>query len=214
MREFSLKENLEAEVVKVQETLEALPWNDPVFYANWVAQTHYYCSHTTRLLALGAVRSALSQQALHNRFLQHAGEEKGHEKLCDLDLKSLGYKKEDFSELPGTAALYQTQYYWLEHQNPLSFFGYILGLEHLASKLGKITSEASTAHGSKSTHFLRVHAEEDIDHVEKAIQQVEQFPQEVQPLIVENMRQSLGHYARMAEECFKVSQQMRSKKTA
>lgn len=215
MKTTTIKDVIATEMRKMQQVIEQMPWEDPVFYANWAAQTRYYVSHSTRLLALGAVRTSLNNQELHQRFLKHAEEEKGHEKLCDLDLKSLGYQKDHFfPEFPGTAALYQTQYYWMEHQNPLAFFGYIFALECLASNLGPLMLERSQAHGPKGTHFLRVHVEEDSDHVEKALNQVTQFPPEVIALIEKNMQQSLSNYARMLSECRDAAMTARQRKVA
>jgi len=196
-----LKE-LQQGLADMGEKFKAAPWEDKNFYAQWLAQTTFFTRHTTRLLSLAGAHCPREYQALHNRFLEHAGEEKGHENLTLLDLKCVGEKIDSFHELPSTQSLYQTQYYWIEHKSPMAFFGFILALECLADKHGHmLVDRAQGAYGPKGVHFLRVHAEEDVDHSNEAIAQVEALPKEYHPMIIENMHQCFANYDAILNDC-------------
>lgn len=191
------------------------PWEDKNFYMAWVAQTNYYSRHTTRLLAMAGALTPMENQEMHNRFLKHAAEEKGHEKLTLLDLKYFNETLESFSEFPCTQSFYQTQYYWIEHQDPMAFFGFILYLECAAAKIGgPITKRVEGLYGPKACHFLRVHAEEDIDHAAEAIAKVEKFPPKIQSMVIENLKQSAENYANILNACAEYAQQAAKKSAA
>src|SRR3712207_1317678 len=97
--------------------VEAYPWKHKASYANALAQTYYYVSHSTRLLAVSASRFALEDEALHRRFAAHMVEEKSHHLLAAHDLKVLGHSLTDFPELPATHAFYESQYYKSGYQD-------------------------------------------------------------------------------------------------
>lgn len=206
MKNRSLFDQLDASLKQSSESLLQAPWEDPNFYAAWLAQTTYYVRHSTRLLALAGALSPLDQQEFHNRFLKHAAEEKGHENLTLLDLKHLGQKIENLPEFPATQSFYQTQYHWIEKISPLAFFGYILCLECLAVQVGPQLSKITTdLYGPKGSHFLRVHSEEDIGHVKEAVARVEKLPLETQDLILKNMLQSFENYDNILRSCIKTA---------
>jgi uncharacterized ferritin-like protein (DUF455 family) len=134
----------------------------------------------------------------HRRFLEHASEEKGHETMLLNDLKNLGYKIEDFPELPETRMFWEPQFYKIQHVDPLSVMGYIVALEALATELCpklKIILEANHPAGSFS--FIKVHGEDDPDHVEKALAVIYSLPPERQKHIQENFVQSVLAYQAM-----------------
>jgi hypothetical protein len=85
---------------------EDFPWRQANCYADLMAQTHWYTRRTTRILGLAAVHFKHDCDQLHSRFLQHAAEEKGHEKIALNDIRHLGYDLNDFNESPLTMALY------------------------------------------------------------------------------------------------------------
>jgi hypothetical protein len=137
----------------------------------------------------------VEHEKLHHRFLQHAKEERSHHLLAERDLQKLGYSLADFPELPLTSALYQSQYYRVEYVSPFSIFGYILALEGNAVAHGSWVYEVvRNAHGDDTTAFLRVHAEEDPSHLDKAFVAVEAFPAGEKAQVVENLRFSLSMY--------------------
>lgn len=210
MKKNTLMEELDHQLEITGKALQQSPWSNPEFYAQWLAQTTFFVRHSTRLLSLSAGLCSQDYQAYHQRFIQHAQEEKGHENLTLLDLKSLHRRIEEFSELPSTQSFFQTQYYWIMQKNPLAFFGYILCLECLAVKQGPALTKAVTeSHGPKSAHFLRVHSEDDVDHVKEAVKQVSEMPPDVQELIFQNLQQSFANYRNILAECRALSQHHR-----
>lgn len=183
--------------------LARFPWEDRKAYADWVAQTYYYVSHSTRLLAASAARFPLDERgnALHLRFASHMGEEKKHELLCLHDLRVLGASIADYPEHHSTRAFYEGQYFKIEHQDPLALFGYILPLEAIGPSAAKVwMPRIIGAHGEKSASFIKLHAEEDVDHLDKALHMLESVSDSARRLVEINMRQTSFGYVAMLED--------------
>ncbi len=176
----NLKENLYVHLNNISDTADKFPWSDKMQYAMFLRQTYSFVCHSTRLLCLTAANT--DHQGFHNRFLDHALEEKSHEKLLEKDFRSLGVDLHSLPELLPTKGVYQTQYYWIEHVHPLSLFGYILLLEGLAVEAGKeVYQKTKAAHKDSACNFLRVHVVADEDHLPKAFQTLEECtPQELE----------------------------------
>lgn len=207
MPKKNVNEELKALVSSAKKQIEAFPWEDKNAYAAWVSQTYCFVRHSTRLLALAGARTPFVSQELHNRFLAHWVEEKGHEKLLLNDLKTLNSRPEEYPEMPGACALYQTQYFYIEHRSPMAFFGYILGLESLAAYFGEyLNQRIEKAWGPKAAHFIRVHAEEDIGHTEEALKHIMSMSPEDQDIVIQNLKQTYCYYEQMLSECREVSQ--------
>lgn len=152
------------------------PWDDKRAYAEFLAQTYYYICHSTRLLAASAARFSQEDQGMHKRFLHHTDEENSHELLALRDLQKLGYNIQDFPEMVQTRMLYEVQYYKVEHCDPAALMGYILALETLAGRDFKWLKEKVTGlYGKECAKFIQVHADEDPDHIEKAVQVIEKL---------------------------------------
>lgn len=184
-----------------QALLEA-PWHDKGFYAEWLAQTGHFVKHSTRLLTLAAAHCNEEQTAYHNRFIPHAAEEKGHDKLTIMDLKNMNLDFKNFPEAAATQSLYQPQYYWIQFKSPLAFFGYILCLEVIAKNAGPFICERTTKeHGPKASHFIRVHAEEDEEHVEEAMKMVAGITGPDETYIMQSLIQGCDNYVKMLEYC-------------
>lgn len=197
-----LKKVYQAELGKIKSHLEAFPWEDKDAYGNWCAQTYYYVCHSTRLLALSASRIPLQQDEHYQRYLKHISEEDNHEKLAFGDLKKLGYQPKDFPELPVTAAFYQTQYYYIEHQNVFALFGYILILEGMSAAFGMgCYQRAKAAHGAPATNFWRVHAEEDPGHIDQAFKYIETLDADAIAAITRNLKESTARYGELLDTC-------------
>jgi hypothetical protein len=181
-----------------------LPWNDPCVYGYWLAQTFYYVSHSTRLLAAAASRFGCDDHgtALHWRFAAHMGEEKRHELLCLHDLKQLNLTLDRFPERHSTRMFYEPQYFKVEHQDPIVLFGYIFPLEMLSlceAGRGMLTITEG-AFGRQATTFLRVHIDDDPDHIEKAYQALEGANSAQLKLIEQNLRQTVFAYDAMLRD--------------
>lgn len=147
--------------------IRSFPWENKIAYAQFLAQTYYYVCHSTRLLAASAARFTQVDQNMHRRFLKHTEEENSHELLALRDLQKLGFQIKDFPETIHTKALYEVQYYKVEHIDPASLMGYILALETLAGTDFVWLKEKLTAiYGKECVKFVQVHADEDPDHIE------------------------------------------------
>ncbi len=83
------------------------PFANPEAYAQFLAQTRHYVVHTTRLLGVTAGRIGEEREKLHNRFMQHAAEERSHHLLADHDLPALMSQplsnKADIIQIHGSA---------------------------------------------------------------------------------------------------------------
>ncbi len=191
-----MKNKIQTELYKIEQIYQSLDFSDRSIYSEWLAQTYFFVKHSTRLLSLSAGLCPFEIQFFHHRALQHAHEEKSHEKLLELDLKNLGYNVSSFSELSATSTFYQAQYYAIQNINPLSFLGYVYLLEHLSISLGaKMYDQLKDSNFASSTYFLKVHAEDDVEHVDELHKLVLMFDQDTQNVILKNLRQSSFLYA-------------------
>lgn len=211
-----LQRTLNQSVGLLQNSYESLPWDNKEFYANYLAQTFYYVRHSTRLLALSASRlSYEEQQNLHLRFLKHLSEEANHERLAINDLKALGYTTADFPELNSTRFFYESQYYKIEHKDPLALMGYILYLEVLAQNIcPPLAKKLTTIYGKKAATFLLVHGEEDPHHVEEAQKLLASLGSPAITMITENLEQSSVAFDLMMKEIVDSMQVTKWKKSA
>lgn len=176
-------------------------WTDRTAYALWLAQSFHFVKHSTRLLALASAHAPISQESLHRRMTDHLKEELGHEKLAVNDLRAMEISIDALPELFETRAFYQSQYYWIQQTTSSSFLGYILFLEGLAATQGPdLLTACENAFGEKATKFLKVHAEEDQGHVEKAFASLAKLPESDLMLISDNMQESARLYRHMLGE--------------
>jgi pyrroloquinoline quinone (PQQ) biosynthesis protein C len=95
---------------------------------------------------------------------------------------------------------YEPQYYKLEYQAPSVLLGYILPLEVIAPQSGGLVIEQVTAaFGPRCANFMKVHAQEDVAHVGRALALVEALPSHERDLIEENMKQTALAYTGMLD---------------
>ncbi len=181
--------------------VDRFPWSLRSAYVDWLAQTYYYVLHSTRLLATAAGRFEFDErgQALHHRFATHIGEEKKHELLALHDLKVLG--AELLPERHSTRMFYEPQYYKIERNGPIGLFGYIMPLEAIGPLRGKqIMTALLGAFGEKCVSFLKLHAQDDVEHLEKALASLESASPRDRTFVEENMRQTTFAYCQMLRE--------------
>jgi len=192
--------NYESSVAKMSDAIRSYPWENKKAYAEFVAQTYYYVCHSIRLLAASASRFSQEDQGLHRRFLKHAEEENSHELLALKDLEKLGFKIEDFPEFPETKSMYEIQYFKIEHIDPVTLMGYILVLETMAGRDFKWLKEILyPLYGKDCIKFVQVHADEDPDHIEKALEVVKNLKAERLIEINTSMEQSALLYIGLLE---------------
>lgn len=180
----------------ISERANKFPWEDKAKYVDWLAQSFFYVSWTTRQLALASAYTKPGvDDAYHWRFIEEAKEEKKHELLALHDLKTFGYEPSHFSEYPHTSFFYQTLTYMIEHEHPMSIIGYSLTLEGFAAlKSEAIYDRVLKAHGEVASTFLRVHCELDKDHFANALPYLETCPEHLLPVISKSIEQCKAIY--------------------
>src|SRR5690606_10976132 len=101
-------------------------------------------------------------------------------------------------EMPQTRTMYEIQYYKIEHRDPASLMGYILALETMAGREIQATKEKLFGlYGKECSRFIQVHADEDPDHIEKALKVIEGLRPERLWAIDHNLEQSSICYTDM-----------------
>lgn len=190
------KQTFEYCMQKIDQAIKDFSWHDEKAYAQWLRDSYEYGFNSTRILAQAAAVMPKEYTAFSNRFIAHAAEEKGHEKLLENDLKALGYKVEDLPPSTEMKFFYQSLYYWLSHHgNIMGIFGWIFTLEGAAVVSGDHAySETKLAHGPKASTFLKVHSSEDPDHLEKAFKTIEALSSDDIELVKETMVQYTEQY--------------------
>lgn len=196
-----MKQQIWNRIEKLCVTMDKVNWDDPTVYGAYMAQTYYYVSHSTRLLALAAAHLPLAEEKAHQRFIKHITEENKHEVLAQRDVAALGFEMSDFRELESLKAFYKIQYYFVQNVSPWSLLGDIVALEGLAVKRGQPLFERATKNfGAKTGNFLKVHAAEDIEHVELALAMIEGLPDKDKAGVLENLEMSCFLYETMLQE--------------
>ena len=185
-------------MLKAEQAILELPWQTKSFYGNFLAQTYYFVSHSTRLLARSMSHFQVDRDALFRRFLSHMSEEDNHEKIALSDLKKLGFNLEDFPEASLTKAFWQSQYYLCDTTKGTALLGYILFLEAIAVETyPKVVDDLYSEYGKKSCQFLKVHVEEDPEHVLHAIEEIEKLSKKEQDDVWKNFAQTAEIYCEM-----------------
>jgi pyrroloquinoline quinone (PQQ) biosynthesis protein C len=179
------------EIESIYQVASQFPWENRTFYAEWLAQSFFYVSWTTRQLALASAYTKPGiEDQYHWRFVEEAREEKKHEVLCLEDLKALGHSISEYQEYPHTSFFYQTLNYMIERIHPVAILGYSLTLEGFAAeKAGELYERVKKHHGPAASHFLRLHCELDKDHFANALPYLKACPEELLPIVEQGARQ-------------------------
>lgn len=176
--------------------IRKFPFAERAAYSEFLAQTHHYVAHTTRLLGLIGSRIGPEREKLHSRFMKHAGEERSHHLLAAHDLAELGGKLADYPALPAANALQECQYYRVLYGEPTAIFGHIIALEGVAVTHGRWVYEtAAAAHGKSACTFVKLHVEEDQGHMDATFAAVEMLTDRERQLIRENFVHTCAVYA-------------------
>ncbi|MFN7727816.1 MAG: iron-containing redox enzyme family protein [Bdellovibrio sp.] len=195
-----IKEQLNQHLATLVPALEKFPWQSREHYAWFLAQTYYYVRHSTRLLALASSRFDFGQNEQHYGFAAHIADETRHEVLAINDLKNLGFSIENYPELPETRSWYHSQYFYVQNVDPAGLLGAVLALEGLSVFKGPWLHEKVTqSHGKQVASFLKVHATEDLHHIEGACTGFDILKPEQKPIALQSMEQSVWEYQAMLE---------------
>jgi thiaminase len=207
--------NLKQGLHEMGECGELYPWHDRYAYGLYLAQTYFYVSHSTRLLAISAGTMKMSDTPFHRRFLEHAAEEKGHEMMLLNDLAKIGYAISDFEELPETRMFWETQYYKIQHVDPLTVMGYIVALEAIAcEQCPKIKKMLEKKYPEGSYTFVKTHGEDDPEHVTKAFALIASLPEHRRKHIEINFQQSVISFQNMVFSMLRKLKEVKSLKVA
>ncbi len=189
------------------------PWEDRLFYALWLSQMYYFLCHATRLIHIAGAHFKIEDDLWHVRCIDHALQEKFHERLALNDLKDLGFDIAEFGETAEVVPLYQGQYYLVQHVDPISLYGSILYLEGLSLFIGKeITERVVKTHGAGAASFLITHTNEDVDHIEQAFNVLKACPHDRQKYICESLVMAQVANENMIRRCLSVWQSYQGKK--
>ena len=183
------------------------PWENKTAYGNWLAQTYYFVRHTTSFLGLTASRFGHWRRDLQYRQIHHLRGEANHDLLLLKDLEVLGLNLEVFPELAETASLYQSQYYFIEHEHPAAHYAYAFFLEGLAAtKIELFYGRLERTYSPDAYGFLRVHMIEDRDHFEEGLSALDFLSEPEVDAFRRNLHQTaylyiqmLGHIERIAQ---------------
>ena len=200
---IDFKKETFAEFEKVNKYFLEYPWEEEAAYVDFISNMYYFLSQACRLLSSAASRCDLSLDLFHHRFIAHAAEEKNHEKLVLNDLKHMNVDlKPCMYSMP---PLWQTQFHLIEHKDPMSLFGCILYLENLsmAEHIGpSIYRKCLERYGKRATSYLRVHVEEDHDHIDKLYSVLESLPESSQEAVRYSLQITSSLYKNFISELY------------
>jgi pyrroloquinoline quinone (PQQ) biosynthesis protein C len=156
---------------RVEAAFTQFPWENAAAYGGWLRQTYHYVVFTTRILALTGAKLPTTYNKLSDRFIRHAGEERGHEKLLEHDMRALGNCSQDVPPSVEAQSFLHAVYYWLHERNPVGVLGYVLLLEGAAVRNGeRLRERLERCYGRHATQFVRVHSKDDVSHIARAFE--------------------------------------------
>jgi len=166
MSQFKTK--LEKSVNVLTESAVNRPWEVKEWYAEYLAQTFYYITHTTKLLKFASEHA--KNPELRECLLHHVKEENGHEHWAAKDLKNLGYDLKSFPESKLTQGLYGQIYDGIKKHGPAPIIGYAMALEGMsANACPKVAPILIEKYGEKCASFIKNHAVIDQEHAKEGV---------------------------------------------
>lgn len=196
-----LREMFEDEQARLKRIREIFPWTNKEAYVGWLVNSYEYAYRSTRILALTGGRMPRDKTSYSNRFIAHAAEEKGHERLLENDLKNFGLDIKTLCPNTLGRAFHQSLYYWIYEDNPVGMFGWVLALEGFAVRnVPQMHEICLKAFGSKCSSFLKVHADEDEDHLGKAFESIASFTNEENAIVAKSMHFYADLYGQLLEK--------------
>lgn len=182
--------------------MRKFPWENEESYAWYLSQVYFYVLHSTRLLAAAAGKVDPKDEKMFRRFTKHIQEEDSHERLALRDLKRIGKRIEDFEELACTRSMYEIQYHKIQTHGAIALMGYILSLEILACReCPGIVDRLEKTQKKEGRSFLKVHGEEDIDHVDSAFDALGDLDREELKVVNEGIDQATYLYGEILRIC-------------
>ncbi|MFN7455253.1 MAG: iron-containing redox enzyme family protein [Pseudobdellovibrionaceae bacterium] len=165
---------------------------NPTVYPWWLSQAYHLVKHSVNLLHFCTAESYFKNPELSAYVAKLVGGELHHDKLLLNDLKFL--RKELQAESPYVRSLIANQYFQIHRYNPYYFLGYVYLLEKIAIDFGSELSRKvkEKYHGGYS--FLKVHGEEDVEHVREALHFIEKLPSKDREAVFQGFNDSVVLY--------------------
>lgn len=193
---------IDAEIDLMVRAVKKFDWENKEKYGRYLKQTHTFVTHSVLLLANSA--KLVTDENIKKDLEHHIAEEKGHEKLAERDLKTLGYDLETFEAMPESMAMYQRIYKESEEVDPIApLMGYAVALEGLSAKVAlEITQRVEKAHGKGSASFIKLHGEVDQDHSKESVEGLKKLTQKQRELVMESIKKTREDYLNLMNLVF------------
>nr|BFD64976.1 hypothetical protein BdHM001_36570 [Bdellovibrio sp. HM001] len=198
MKFSEFKKQAEQKVSKLAEIFESMPWENRDFYNHWLTQTHAYVSYTSTFLTL-CNQMTPKGHPLKEHFEHHLEEEDGHEKMSENDMKFMN--SPDLPVFGITGVFWKSQFYWIKEHGPTAHLGYSLLLEGLAAVSGHNVLKRIQGAGFNGYTFLKVHAEEDTGHFNRAVEATSVLSDAERSNIYQNLCEGMDTYVAILKEC-------------
>lgn len=141
-----------------------------VRYPSFVLETYHYTKQSPLIQSSTLAHFQGQYRNLARPFLSHALEEESHYKLCENDLKQLGFDTSELLKmrpLPATEGYIGFIFNRIANYSALAYLGYLYQLEFMAIEAGPAVAASLLKSGinPKALTFLNVHTKEDVDHI-------------------------------------------------
>lgn len=168
-------------------------WEDEKTYAQYLAQTYRYITHSCQLLRYAAENT--KNEALRECLYHHDAEEDGHENLALNDLKRLGYSLDEIPELPVTQQIYGIIYKQIDSHGPAAIVGYALALEGLsARRCPEIAKRLINRYGALKSTLIKLHGDVDPGHIHDSFNVLQHFSEAELDIVAQVMMESVNRY--------------------
>lgn len=135
-----------------------------------LVETYHYIRHSVPLMEFAGAKCMESRPGMAHYFKHHIEEEKDHDIWLLEDLATLGLNPEEVqASLPlrPTLGMVSSQYYLIEHVNPMGLLGYMYILEGLTPRGENVERYASRAGlPTAAMRTILEHAVLDPHHIE------------------------------------------------
>lgn len=165
----SIQNVLQVSAEETEKIVFSCDWSQSEVFAEWLSQTYHFVKYTTRLLAMGASFAEQPiEDNLHYYFLKHLPEEHQHDSILIHDLKALNQTLQPVSD--ATLQFVENHKKDIIKNGSVVHMGYMIYLENLSIAVGpQLYKTVIKYHNPKACHFLKTHTQDDVDHVQGAL---------------------------------------------
>ncbi len=198
---MNLRQTIENKVSIAADKIRILPWENRSFYTQWLAQQYFLVRHTPKLLCAFALQLPIHQSDELNEILYHLKEETGHDRWLIKDLQKFDKSPEHFQPSPMANALIMSQYYYIQHTDPMALCGYSQFLEYTSAVVaGELADRVEREFGPGTAVFLRGHSHVDVEHAEDGWKLLSRATDKQKTLIFENLEMTDSLYSQLLSE--------------